>query len=41
VRRDKNVEADALVNVALDAWVAEHGYPEPPHKPEQGSFLGE
>jgi len=41
VRREKNVEADALVNVALEAWVAEHGYPEPPHKPEQGSLLGE
>jgi ribonuclease HI len=41
VRRERNVEADALVNVALDAWVAEHGYPEPPAKPTQGSLLGE
>jgi probable phosphoglycerate mutase len=41
VRREFNVEADALVNRALDAWIAEHGYPEPPVGPAQGSLLEE
>lgn len=39
VRRERNVAADALVNEALDAWIAEHGYPEPPERPAQGSLL--
>jgi len=39
VRREYNVEADSLVNQALDGWVAEHGYPERPSGPSQGSLL--
>jgi probable phosphoglycerate mutase len=39
VRREYNVEADALVNRALDAWVAEHGMPERLAGPSQGSLL--
>jgi ribonuclease HI len=41
VRRERNVAADALVNEALDAWLAEHGTPPPPSRPEQGSLLDE
>ena len=40
VRREQNTDADALVNRALDAWVAEHGYPEPAG-PVQASLLGD
>jgi ribonuclease H / adenosylcobalamin/alpha-ribazole phosphatase len=39
VRRERNTAADALVNEALDAWMASHDTPEPPARPEQGSLL--
>lgn len=39
VPREQNTDADALVNQALDDWVAEHGYPEVLPGPEQGSLL--
>lgn len=39
VPRGRNVAADALVNRALDAWVAEHGTPGLPAGPRQGSLL--
>jgi probable phosphoglycerate mutase len=41
VRRERNVAADALVNEALDAWIAEHGYPDLAEGPTQGSLLDE
>ena len=39
VRRERNVEADALVNQALDEWVATHGTPGLASKPAQGAFF--
>lgn len=39
VPREQNTAADALVNEALDSWIAEYGYPELPPGPEQGSLL--
>ncbi len=38
VPRERNTQADALVNEALDAWIAEHGMPEV-GGPRQGSLL--
>lgn len=39
VRRERNTRADALVNLAVDAWLAEHP-DEPPHDdPDQESLF--
>lgn len=35
VRREKNVRADELVNLAIDAWLATGGDPEAPRDPGQ------
>ena len=35
VRREKNVRADELVNLAIDAWLAAGGEPEAPRDPGQ------
>ena len=35
VRREKNVRADELVNLAIDAWLADGGDPEAPRDPGQ------
>lgn len=39
VPRERNRRADALVNMAIDAWLAEHGDDLSPGDPEQGPLF--